>query len=240
LNILSSKIDLLNWHIVCSQVINLKNIYSMKVSKALLFTAFLSLAGFVSQAQTHFGIKGGLDEAVISDCDGYHFTGFGGVFVNTNLGYHWHLQPELLYSGAGAVYGNGYYFNPNSPYNTTVSMGYVQVPVMLQYRFTPGFYLEFGPQLGLLTNATYITDGVRQSGTSDYKSTDFALDFGLGFRMGPVVSFFGRYELGLTDVYSDATVSEAYNRNFQLGIGFTFPNHNEEEGGGHGRRRYYR
>jgi len=214
----------------------------MKVSKALLFTAFLSFVGLVSQAQVNFGIKGGFDEAVISDGDGSHFTGFGGVFVNANLGYHWHIQPELLYSGAGGVYGNnGYYFNPNSPYNTTVSMGYVQVPVMIQYRFTPGFYLEFGPQFGLLTNATYITDGERQSGTSDYKSTDFALDFGLGFRLSPVVSIFTRYELGLTDVYSDPSVNEAYNRNFQFGIGFTFPNHNQEEqqSRGGGRRRYY-
>jgi hypothetical protein len=221
----------------------------MKVSKALLFTAFLSFVGLVSKAQTNFGIKGGFDQAIISDGDGSHFTGFGGFFVNTNLGYHWHLQPELLYSGAGGVYGNGYYFNPNSPYNTTVSMGYIQVPVMLQYRFNPGFYLEFGPQLGVLTNATYITDGERQSGTSDYNTVDFALDFGLGFRLGPVVSLFTRYELGLSNVYSSSAndgtsntgVPTAYNRNFQFGIGFTFPSHNdqgEQRGGGH-RRTYY-
>ena len=218
----------------------------MNVSKTLLFTALLSFAGFASQAQVNFGIKGGFDEAYISDGDGYHFTGFGGVFVNANLGYHWHLQPEVLYSGAGGVYGNSaYYFNPNSPYNTTVSMGYVQIPVMLQYRFTPGFYLEFGPQLGLLTNATYITDGERTSGTADYQKTDFALDFGLGFRLGPVVSLFSRYELGLTNVYTETSdaqgsIPSAYNRNWQFGIAFTFPNHQEGGGGGgRGGRRYY-
>ncbi len=208
----------------------------MKMSKALLLSTFLSVAALAAKAQVHFGIKGGFTESYITNADDGRFTGFGGIFVNANLGYGWHIQPEVLYSGAGAVYSaNGYYYNPNNPYNTTVSLGYVQIPVMIQYRFGPVFYLEFGPQLGILTNASYVSDGERTSATSDYKATDFGVNFGMGIRLGPVVSLYGRYDLGLTSIYTDNSYSD-YNRMFQFGIGFTFPNGN----GGGGHRGYYR
>jgi Outer membrane protein beta-barrel domain len=216
----------------------------MKMCKTLLLSTILLLVARAGQAQVHFGIKGGFAETYISDADEGRFTGFGGLFVNANLGYHWHLQPEVLYTGAGAVYGNGYYFYPNDPNNTTVSLGYVQVPVMLQYRFGPVFYLEFGPQVSFLTNSSYNTGGVKTSAGSDYNTTDFAIDFGAGLRLGPIVSLFARYELGLTDVYSNSgvpagsSVASAYNRIYQFGLGITFPNGNEG-GGGH-RGRYYR
>jgi hypothetical protein len=211
----------------------------MKMSKALLLSAVLSVAAMAANAQVHFGIKGGFTESYITNADDGHFTGFGGIFVNANLGYGWHIQPEIDYSGAGAVYSaNGFYYNPNNPYNTTVSLGYVQIPVMIQYRFGPVFYLEAGPQLGILTNASYVSDGERSSASSDYKSTDFAVDFGAGFRLGPVVSIYTRYCLGLSDIYSDASYSADYNRLWQFGIAFTFPNHTG--GGRGGRGGYYR
>lgn len=197
--------------------------------KTTVLAAFLSLATIAAQAQQapHFGIKGGFASTSISDANDWRGTGFGGLFVNIPLGWGWHLQPEVLYAGMGGVYGDGhYYFDPTDPNNTRISMGYVQVPVMVQYHFNRAFYLEFGPQVEFLTNATAITDGERTGVSSNYNKTDFDLNFGFGVNCGPVVSLFARYTLGLTDVYNESTDpgSSEYNRAVQVGIGFKFPN----------------
>jgi hypothetical protein len=210
----------------------------MKMKTSLL-AAVLSLASVASYAQQapHFGIKGGFASTAISDANDWRGTGFGGIFVNVPLGWGWHIQPEVLYAGMGGVYGDGhYYFDPNDPNNTRISMGYIQVPVMIQYHFNRAFYLEVGPQVEFLTNATAITDGVRTGVSSNYNKTDFDLNFGFGVNCGPVVSLFARYTLGLTDVYDESTDpgSSEYNRAVQVGIGFKFPNP-----GGRGRRGRY-
>lgn len=211
--------------------------------KTIILATFLSLGGIAANAQQqpHFGIKGGFATTAITDADEWRATGFGGVFVNIPLGWHWYLQPEVLYAGQGGIYGNGrYYFDPNDPNNTTVSMGYVQVPVMLQFHVNRVFYLEFGPQVQFLTNAKAITDGARTDVTSDFNRTDVDLNFGFGLNCGPVVSLFARYSLGLTDVYNETNDpgSSEYNRAVQVGIGFKFPNGNGGGGGGRHYRRY--
>jgi hypothetical protein len=206
--------------------------------KTLILAAFLSLSGIVARAQQqpHFGIKGGFSTTAITDADDWRVTGFGGLFVNIPLGWHWYLQPEVLYAGQGGVYGTGrYYFDPNDPNNTTISTGYVQVPLMFQFHVNRVFYLEFGPQVEFLTSAKAITDGAKTDAMSSYNKTDFDLNFGVGLNCGPVVSLYARYNLGLTDVYNDSGPSE-YNRGAQIGIGFKFPNGNE--GGGRRGRRY--
>ncbi|TDX01075.1 porin family protein [Dinghuibacter silviterrae] len=194
--------------------------------KAIVLAAFLSLAGIAAHAQqeAHFGIKGGFSSTAITDADEWRGTGFGGVFVNIPLGWHWYLQPEVLYAGQGGIYGNGrYYFDPTDPNNTTLSMGYVQVPLMFQFHVNRVFYLEFGPQVEFLTSAKAITDGVKTDVSSNFNKVDADLNFGFGLNCGPVVSLFARYNLGLSDVYNDNGPSE-YNRGAQIGIGFKFPN----------------
>jgi hypothetical protein len=194
--------------------------------KTLLLAALLSLTGMATQAQqgVHLGIKGGVSFTDMTDADASRVTGFGGLFVNIPLGWHWYLQPEILYAGQGAVYGtSGYYFDPNSPYNTTVSMGYVQVPLMFQFHVNRVFYLEFGPQVAFLTSAQNINNGAKSDAMDEYKKNDVDLNFGFGLNCGPVVSLFARYNLGLTDLSTDPNVSY-YNRGVQVGIGFKFPN----------------
>jgi hypothetical protein len=204
----------------------------MKMSKTLLLTAFLSMAAVASRAQqAHFGIKGGFSETYFTDGDFGRLTGYGGIFVSIPMGYHLYLQPEILYAGAGGIYGQDY-FNVNSPYNSTESLGYVEVPLMFQIHFNRVFYLEVGPQIGFLTSANQIYDGARTDEMSEYKSTDVDLNFGLGINFGPVVSLTARYNLGLTDISADPAYT-TYNRGAQFGLAFKFPNHN---GYGRGRR----
>lgn len=201
--------------------------------KSMFVATLLSLSAIAAHAQQepHFGIKGGFSATGITDGSAWKGTGFGGIFVNVPLGWHWYLQPELLYAGQGAIYGtNGYYFDPADPNNTVVTLGYIQLPVMLQYHVNRVFYLEFGPQVEFLTNAHATSAGLKSSVASSYNKTDFDLNFGMGVNCSRVVSLFARYNLGLSDVYNDNGPAE-YNRGVQFGIGFKFPN-----GNGYGRR----
>ena len=104
-------------------------------TKTLLLAALLSLTGMATQAQqgVHLGIKGGVSFTDMTDADASRVTGFGGLFLNIPLGWHWYLQPEVLYAGQGAIYGPNAAYDPTSPYNTTAALGYVQVPLMFQF-----------------------------------------------------------------------------------------------------------
>ena len=68
---------------------------------------------------------------------GFHAGGFVSLFVWNNLA----IQPEVLFSPEGALADNGI---KKSDYN----ISYVNIPVMLKYRFNTYFYLEAGPQVG--------------------------------------------------------------------------------------------
>lgn len=148
------------------------------------------------QAQTSAGVKGGINFANVSNTSGdTRVSGNVGVFVHSQIDRNWCIQPELLYSGQGLRH-----------YNTvngdrTLALNYIQVPVMLQYFPVKGFYLEAGPQVGFLTNATVKnTDGDKISDKSNYKSADVALNVGAGIHATRQIGFFARYNFGLTDI----------------------------------------
>ncbi|RYF86057.1 MAG: PorT family protein [Chitinophagaceae bacterium] len=165
--------------------------------------SFLALAFFtlsVLHAQKiNIGLKGGLNLATLDNSQdnnienrvAYH----AGLFANIPASSQIAIQPEVIYSSQGAKYPIG-----NEKLNLTLN--YVNIPVMVQAMVGRGFYAELGPQLGILTGvADKINDTELGSvDKNDFKSTDVALGFGVGFKG---VSGFGidaRYNLGLTNI----------------------------------------
>jgi hypothetical protein len=148
-----------------------------------------------AQAQTSAGVKGGINFTNISNHTGAdRVSGNVGVFVHAQLNNNWCIQPELLYSGQGRRFdsqeGEG-----------TVALNYIQLPVMLQYFPVKGFYLEAGPQVGLLTNASSKMDnGTKDNRNDDYKKADVTLNVGAGVNATRRIGIFARYGFGLTDI----------------------------------------
>ena len=148
------------------------------------------------------GIKGGLNMYNIHNDNntsydqvtGYNFGLLGHIHINSQ----WAVQPELVYSAQGAK---------------NYKLGYINVPVLLQYMFDNGFRIQAGPQLGFLVSA---------ANKADYKPIDFALSLGVSYVV-PSTGF-GidlRYNHGLSDISKSSDVKST-NRGIHLGLFYIF------------------
>jgi len=170
------------------------------MKKISLFT-FLVMAGFAVQAQNaDFGLKGGLNLATWSNNNsgvGYqNRAGFNaGLFAQVHVSPQLAIQPEVVYSSQGTKYTVA-----NQEHN--LALNYVNIPVMIQAMVGRGFLAEAGPQLGFLTSTNDKVNGVETGffNTSDFKKTDVALGFGLGYSGMSGVGIGARYNLGLTNI----------------------------------------
>lgn len=165
-----------------------------------------------AQQEVHLGIKAGLDAANITNFDGdSRISGQFGFFLNAKLTHNWRIQPELLFSGEGQRY-----MDAGDEY--TLALNYIQIPVMFQYYPVHGFYLEFGPQLGILASARDKgPDGYNHDVTGDYNRTEARLNLGMGVQATPQFGFYARYGIGLSDITSGDNYTYA-NRVFQFGV----------------------
>jgi opacity protein-like surface antigen len=131
-----------------------------------------------------FGIKGGMNVSSISD-DGYDDTKskvgyYGGVFVNIPASESFSIQPEVIYNNLGSevkgtVLGNSY--------SQKLNLNYITVPVMFQYKATPQFYLEAGPEFGFLVSADSKTTWNNSTSTAELDKEDYN-NFNLGVGLG--------------------------------------------------------
>ena len=148
------------------------------------------------------GVKGGLNMYNIHNDNntsydqktGYYFGLLGHIHRNSQ----WAFQPELVYSEQGAKNHN---------------LGYINVPVLLQYMFDNGFRIQAGPQVGFL---------VSSDNDIDYNPIDLALSIGVSYVV-PSTGF-GidlRYNHGVSDINKSSDVKST-NRGIQLGLFYLF------------------
>ncbi len=118
----------------------------------------LSVGITVAQAQSTFGVKGGINMASTT----YKETGpfatdnaktrlafYLGVYANRPMNDKLSIQPELLFSSQG-------FRRPDqgSRTNWRNVTNYLSIPVMVQYKINDRFYAEAGPQIGILLSST--------------------------------------------------------------------------------------
>lgn len=206
------------------------------MKKFLLAAGCLFLA---SQAHAQFGIKGGINEAVLTGRVGedatYKTYFHAGVFYEFKVLGPLSIQPEALYSLQGSQLKGA-----TTVTNYTTQLNYIQVPLLAKLTFGP-VYVEAGPQFGYLVSANENgtvqvrnTSGnvafrdVDQSATSNYKRSDFALCAGVGLKLGSIVRVGGRFVAGLNDI-NDAQYLQGVNdpqlqnRVFQFYAAFQLP-----------------
>jgi hypothetical protein len=186
--------------------------------KKISLLALTLMSGIVLFAQTAtFGLKGGLNVASTSNSQG------GGS--NSRLGYHagfllhvhatpqFAVQPELVYSSQGGKY------TTSDGYEHNLDLGYLNIPVLLQYMAGSGFRLETGPQVGFLVNVNDKVNGVSTGyfTSADFKKTDVSWAIGAGYEGRSGLGLDARYNLGLSNInnYGTATV---HNNVLQVGL----------------------
>lgn len=174
-----------------------------------------------------FGVKGGGNLSSITGSDSKSKLGFyAGAFVNIPISEAFTIQPEVVYSQQGAKAKDDYEMATYKVTNMEQTLSYINVPVMLQYSATPKFYLEAGPEFGILVNAQTKGDingqTFKASNKDSLKTFNFGLGIGLGYKFTPNIGINARYITGLTKIVKDGLGDSSKNTNFQLGINYYF------------------
>ncbi|WP_046246227.1 porin family protein [Hymenobacter terrenus] len=142
---------------------------------------------------------------------GFHGGAVANVSVNDRLA----IQPEVLFSMKGQQY---------DLLGATVkeTLNYIDVPVLLKLS-TQGFFLEAGPQLGLLVSET----------NTGSKKVEAGYAAGLGYQLESGLNLGLRYNGGISKVYTveyrdannlPAGTYSPRNQAFQLYVGYLLPN----------------
>ncbi|MFD2552310.1 porin family protein [Bizionia sediminis] len=223
--------------------------------KKLLLSAAVAVIGFtqISAQDFSFGAKAGANfSTVTGDVDdttmrvGLHVGAVAEYMLNDKMA----LQAELLYSMQGTK--NEYQetelvdsFLETYKDEATVKLDYINIPVMFKYYVTEGLSVEAGPQVGFLISAkldlestyTYNDEGTivtESSKLSDFdvkdtfKTLDFGLNFGLGYKLDNGLNFGARYNLGLantsdnSDNFPGDPDLDTKNSVIQVSVGFMF------------------
>ena len=179
-----------------------------------MFTSFLAIS------QIQYGIKAGLNITNLN-VTGQNVTSSvktrenfnAGIFADIHLSKSFFIQPEVVYSGQG---GNLKDSSGNVTYN------YINVPVLIKFEHSTGFFVESGPQVGFLIYSWYNTNSYSTDLKSQTNSTDFAWVFGLGYKIPSAnFGFDFRYNLGLTNI-NNYSIITSKNSVFQLDLFYLF------------------
>jgi hypothetical protein len=207
----------------------------MLTRNVCLFVVLLVVVGLIGssslQAQSTIGkgIKAGLNLASFNGTGADAIkattkTGFCvGGFLQFGLSKEAFLQPEVLYVSKGA---DGSIAGESG----TVSVDYLEIPVLIKYKVNPqektSFNLFAGPALAFKMSAKISGGGYSQDVSSDVNSTDFSLVFGAGADFGldnGSITIDARYDLGLSNApKSSAPVTDVKNGGIMLMVGYMF------------------
>ena len=184
----------------------------------LFFTGAMFLLIYSANGQMRIGLKAGVN---VSNFTGDNFGGFepepltsphGGIFLRWRFGTHLALQPEVLFSVQGAKIKDS--SNTEQDYKAS----YVNIPIMLQYHFNGGLYIEGGPQVGFKVDEDIpgVPDDILES-------NDVALALGFGYQLKGGLGLGARYTFGMSSVVKD---SDSDNKNgvWQFSLFYMFFN----------------
>jgi long-subunit fatty acid transport protein len=186
------------------------------MKKIILSMVAIFAFGFANAQETKFGAKVGLNLSNFTGdvTDNSMKVGFQvGAFANIGVSEKFAVQPELVYSTAGAKFTGG-----------SNDLSYLNIPVMAQYKVADKFSLEAGPQIGFLMSAKAKADS--GGGSVDIKdslnSTDFGFNVGAGYDVAENMNIGVRYTIGLSNILKDSGNTKVGNSNIALAFGYRF------------------
>ena len=194
--------------------------------KQILIIAALFIT-FSSQAQTQFGIKAGADL--------YNFTGrdaksgayntnkkfkaglIAGIFIDEKISKILSIQPGLFYSEEGNMQKDG------SGNEQTYKLNYLNLPVVLKYNSSFGFFGEAGFQAGYLLTSKQKTviSGISKETTSSQGLNDFVYSsvIGCGWKFKNGFGINARSQWGFTPLSKSENIT---NSGFYASVFFQF------------------
>lgn len=189
------------------------------MKKLIIFAASLFLLSNAKAQDVHFGVKAGLNASSLNynnNSDMQSKIGFNaGLLAHIHTSNEmWAFQPELYYSLEGA--------KSKSNSNTSTDLGYLNLPVLVQYMFGNGFRFEAGPQVGFLMNAKAKVDNNSTDIKNHLKSAVFSIPVGLGYLTTGGLGFDARYNFGISNINKPAYGGTVHSNVFQFDIFYQF------------------
>jgi hypothetical protein len=191
--------------------------------KTKLLTLFaLVLMTQAAMAQFHLGFKGGVN---ITKVDGkafkdefrygYHLGGFAEIGLGGKLG----IQPEVLWSQnqtrVDSSFSDVYENSLQISNYKDVTLNYLTIPVLLNYKLGSLMSLQAGPQFGILLDQSQT---LLENGQEAFKKGDFSLVGGAQIHIAKI-RLQGRYFVGLNNISDVSDQNKWNNQGFQLSIG---------------------
>ncbi|VDH15034.1 OmpA-like transmembrane domain [Algoriella xinjiangensis] len=173
-----------------------------------------------ANAQIDLGVKGGLNFPTLSgdsrqlmgDQTKFRTDFYVGGYANYKITDQISFQPELLYSKQGA----GIKTTDNS--NTKIVTHNINIPLMGRYEIMEGLNVEFGPQLGFLVSAKAKSEegktDTKVKITDNFKTFDFGLNFGAGYKVTDELEINARFTKGLSNINN--VFPEGMNNNYKI------------------------
>ena len=192
----------------------------MKKSIIIVCLAILPIA-YANAQRPYYGIKAGVNSSNLTASNGGNSTDYkigfnAGLLAHIHAGKHVALQPEINYSEQG---GKVNYATSNY----VAKLSYIQVPLLVQYMFGPGYRIQAGPQVSFLTSATGTTGGnVKQNIKGNYTSTDVSVSVGAGILTNTKFGIDVRWNFGLSDINNTNTNVNVRNNVGQLSLFYMF------------------
>jgi hypothetical protein len=182
------------------------------MKKLILAICMVPLATFTQAQNFQFGLKAGLNVSNFTggDFDAVKKKALVGVHAGTYFRFkfaNFAIQPEAIISTQGAKIDS-----VSGSYDWKIT--YVNVPVMAQYYFNGGFYLEAGPQVGFA-----ISQDISNSTIEDFvQELDLSLAAGLGLRAKTGLGIGARYTAGLSKLGDFKGNVNSINPDFKNGV----------------------
>ena len=184
-----------------------------------------------ANAQIDLGVKGGLNfptlsgdsRQLIGDQTKFRTDFYVGGYANYKVTDQISFQPELLYSKQGAGIKN----SGNS--NSKIVTHNINIPLMGRYEIMEVLNVEFGPQLGFLVSAKGKTEegktDTKVKITDNFKTFDFGLNFGAGYKVTDELEINARFTKGLSNInnYFPEGINDNYkitNTYFSIGVAY--------------------
>ncbi len=189
------------------------------MKKTIFFIGTLLLMLNAKAQDAHFGIKAGLNASSLNyngNSDMQTKFGFNAgllAHVHTSNKF-WAIQPEIYYSDEGAR-------NKNNN-DVSVNLGFINVPILIQYMFDNGFRLEEGPQVDFLVNGKDKNNNISVNIKNKLNSADFSIPLGLSYVATSGVGFDARYNFGISNIYKTDAAPTTHSNVFQFDIFYQF------------------
>jgi len=209
----------------------------------LVLCTLLVCATITAQTEkVKIGVKAGLNIASLTfdenELESSQKTGFtAGIMAEIPLAKNFSVQPEVLYSQQGMKFSYSDIDVANSSYESTITLNYLNIPIMLKYYVLKGLSVQAGPQIGILlkSNNKYQDNFLGYDNHENYNLSDYtnafdtSVNLGLGYQFKDKFYVDLRYNISYSDVFKEANSNGNYvinsdmrNRVFQITIGYFF------------------